>query len=108
MRQDSCGLIAAARTVDYRDLHMMMPSLLRVAVYVMPCVYPVTLVPSKYLPLYYLNPLAVFVQGMRWAVFGEVAPPLWSVCLATSIVAIALLGGLLYFSRVERAMVDRL
>jgi lipopolysaccharide transport system permease protein len=102
------GLIGAARTVRYRDMLLMMPSLMRVAVYVMPCVYPVALIPEKYLSLYYLNPLAVFVQGLRWSAFGDVAPPAWSVWLASFVVVAALAIGLNYFNRVERAMVDTL
>lgn len=104
----SLGLIGAARTVRYRDLALMLPSFMRVAIYTMPCVYPATLIPERYQALYYLNPLAVFLQGLRWSIFGDVAPPNWSIAVAFASVFVALLFGLHYFNRVERAMVDSL
>ena len=102
------GLIGAARTVQVRDWLLVMPSAMRVLIYAMPCVYPVTLVPERFRDLYYLNPLAVYVQGVRWSLWDEMAPPQWSIAVASVAVVAAILYGLYCFNRVERSMVDTL
>lgn len=102
------GLVLASRTVKSRDVMMAMPVLMRVLIYTMPCVYPVTLIPDKYLILYYCNPLSAYLQGFRWALWNEVAPPLWSVALASAVSLLLLWYGLVAFNRVERTMVDTL
>lgn len=102
------GLIGAARTVHVRDWLLVMPSAMRVLIYTMPCVYPVSLVPERFRDLYYLNPLAVYVQGIRWSLWDKVAPPPWSIALASMLVVAGIIYGLYCFNRVERSMVDTL
>jgi lipopolysaccharide transport system permease protein len=102
------GLILAARTVNVRDVMLIMPVMMRVLIYTMPCVYPVTLVPPEYQAVYFLNPLAAFLQGLRWSLLGELAPPAWSIAIGTAVVVAGLTYGLYSFNRVERNMVDTL
>lgn len=102
------GVILAARTVKIRDVMQVLPIFMRVFIYSMPCVYPITLVPEKYLGWYFLNPMSAYLQGFRWAIWGEMPPPLWSLVSATIVVLVALVWGLHYFNRVERTMVDTL
>jgi lipopolysaccharide transport system permease protein len=102
------GVIGAARTVNVRDWLLVMPSAMRVLIYTMPCVYPISLVPERFRDFYYLNPLAVYVQGIRWTLWNEVAPPVWSIVLASAVVTVAIVYGLYSFNRVERRMVDTL
>jgi lipopolysaccharide transport system permease protein len=102
------GLILAAHSIERRDIMMFIPVAMRVLIYAMPAVYPATLIPERYLGYYYLNPLAVFLQGMRWSLMGDAPVPLWAVCVATFVVVAALIYGLVAFDRVERTMVDKL
>ncbi len=100
------GIILAARAVTVRDVMLVLPVARRVLIYTMPCVYPVTLIPEKYQAIYFLNPLAVYLQGFRWSLWNEIPPPLWSIALATTVVLLALVWGLRSFNRVERTMAD--
>lgn len=102
------GLILAASSTNSRDIMMALPVIMRVMVYAMPCVYPITVVPEKFINLYYLNPMAPLMQGIRWSLSNDVAPPLWSVALAVSVIAISIYYGLIAFTRAERTMIDTL
>lgn len=104
----SLGLALAAYSVKFRDIAMGLPVVLRVLIYAMPCVYPVSLIPHKFLTLYYLNPLASFVQGMRWALWGEVCPPMWTLMLGFIVSFLILIYGLIVFTEIEGIMVDSL
>lgn len=102
------GLILAAHSVERRDIMMALPVVMRVMVYAMPCVYPVSMVPEKFITLYYMNPMAALIQGIRWSLLDDVPPPLWSVGLAATIIVTGLIYGLVAFTRSERTMVDSL
>lgn len=102
------GLILAARSVENRDIMMALPVIMRVMIYAMPCVYPVSKVPEKFVTLYYMNPMASLTQGVRWSLGGEVFPPLWSLALATILIILGGYYALHAFTRAERTMVDSL
>jgi lipopolysaccharide transport system permease protein len=102
------GLVLAAHSIERRDIMMALPVVMRVMVYAMPCVYPVSMVPEKLLALYYMNPMASLIQGIRWSLLGEVPPPLWAVGSAAVLIVIGLYYGLVAFTRAERTMVDSL
>jgi lipopolysaccharide transport system permease protein len=102
------GVILAALAVRVRDVLVALPVVMRVLIYSMPVAYPVTLVPEAYRSLYYLNPMSAYLQGVRWALLNDAAPPTWALLLGSAMVVSGLLVGLCYFSVVERTMVDRL
>lgn len=102
------GLILAARSIEHRDIMMALPVIMRVMIYAMPCVYPVSMVPEKLKTLYYLNPMASMIQGVRWSLWGEVPPPVWSVLFAASLLLLSAYYALRAFTKAERTMVDSL
>lgn len=102
------GLVLAAHSIERRDIMMALPVIMRVMVYAMPCVYPISAVPEKLLSFYYANPMASLIQGIRWSLWDEVAPPLWSVAWAVVLIVVGLYYGLVAFTRAERTMVDSL
>ncbi len=104
----SLGMILAAHSVKRRDITIVMPVVMRVMIYTMPCVYPISLVPEKIQPFYFLNPMAAYLQGFRWALWNETAPPMWSIAVATGVGVVALVYGLYAFNKVERTVVDTL
>ncbi|RED37981.1 lipopolysaccharide transport system permease protein [Rhodopseudomonas thermotolerans] len=102
------GLILASYSVERRDIMIALPVAMRVLIYAMPAVYPISLVSERHQVFYYLNPLAVYLQGMRWSLMNDQAVPLWSIALAVVVTVASVLYGLVLFNRVERTMVDRL
>jgi lipopolysaccharide transport system permease protein len=100
------GTLLAAATVRTRDVLVALPVVMRVLIYAMPATYPVSLIPASVRPIYYLNPMAVYLQGFRWATMAAEAPPAWSIAVSTLVVIGTLIYALYYFNRVERTMVD--
>lgn len=101
------GLWLAALSAMYRDFMYVVPFLTQLWFFSTPVVYETTrVIPAEWRPLYFLNPMAGVVEGFRWAVFGTVELPVFG--LATSMVSVSLilLGGLVYFRRIENTLAD--
>jgi lipopolysaccharide transport system permease protein len=100
------GLWFSALNVRYRDVHIIVPFLIQVLIFVTPVVYALDLVPEDLRALYALNPLVGVLEAFRWAMLpGADAPgTLLLIPVATSIVL--LVTGLLYFDRAEKSFAD--
>ena len=100
------GLWLAALNVQYRDVRYVVPFLTQTWMFATPIVYPASLVPEAWRPVFALNPLVGVVEGFRHALLGTPAPGV--VPLAVSVLAaLGLLGsGALYFRRMERTFAD--
>jgi lipopolysaccharide transport system permease protein len=100
------GLWLSALNVRYRDVGYTIPFLIQIWMYASPVVYPVSLVPEKWRLLYSLNPMAGVIEGFRWAVLNKELPDFEVMAASAIIVMILLLGGLIYFRRMERTFAD--
>ncbi len=101
----SVGLWLSALNVQYRDVRYTIPFLTQFWFFLTPIAYSSRYVPEPLRPLYGLNPMAGVVDGFRWALLGGPPPgPLLLVSIIT--VAALLLGGLIYFRRMERTFAD--
>jgi len=69
-------------------------------------VYPSSLIPQAWQPVYALNPMVGAVEGFRWSLFGQ-APVPWSLlAVSTTVVAMGLVISLVYFLSVESTLAD--
>jgi lipopolysaccharide transport system permease protein len=101
------GVWAAPWVVKYRDVAQVLDYALLGWMYATPVVYAIQgVVPEEYQTLYRLNPMTNAVQGLRWAVFGVGDAPGPMLAVAAALVALAFLGGALFFRRSERSIVD--
>ena len=100
------SLWLSALCVRYRDVGVVIPFLVQIGMYVSPVAYPSSLVPERWRLLYSVNPLAVVIDGFRWALLGTNPPDPFGLALSCALVAVILYGGLLYFNRVERVFAD--
>jgi lipopolysaccharide transport system permease protein len=100
------GLILSALTVFYRDIRFVVPLLLQVWMYLCPIVYPIDLVPPKFLSLYMLNPMASLIDSYRRiTLLGQL--PQWNyLALGTAVSLIILIIGYTFFRRVESKFAD--
>ena len=102
------GFIAAALTVDYRDIQHILPILVPFMLYASPVAYEVSQIPAGYQQLFYLvNPLAALVVAFRAALVpGAVMPPavflIWSASVAVALFVV----GAAVFKRTERKVAD--
>ena len=101
----SIGLWFAALHTLYRDTGLIVPYLLRLAMFLTPVIYPVTSVPEKWQWMLHLNPLVGIIEGFRAAVL-QTAMPLDDLLRSGIIIAIIGIAGLFFFRRMEYRFVD--
>ncbi len=106
----SLGLALTVLDAFWRDVRHGLGLVIQIWYFASPVIYPVTLVPERFLHFYYMNPMAPLIQGFRWAVLGgDVSmPPLWSFGSSICVILIAFVIGLTVFQRLERNVVDYL
>jgi lipopolysaccharide transport system permease protein len=100
------GLWLCGATVRYRDVPFALPFAIQLWLYATPVIYPLSRLPEPYKSLLALNPMTAVVEGFRWALL-RVPPPDWNVLSLSAALAFVLAtGGLFYFRRTERTIVD--
>src|SRR5215831_13221287 len=92
--------------VRYRDVRHTIPFLMQLWMYASPIAYPVSLIPDKWRMLYSLNPMMGVIEGFRWALLGKQSPDFRVMAVSTAIILALLLGGLVYFRRMEQTFAD--
>jgi len=100
------SLWLAPLNVRYRDVGHAIPFLIQFWMYASPVAYSVNLIPERWRPLYGLNPMLGVIEGFRWALLGKASPDFQVMMISATAVFILLLGGLLYFKRMEHTFAD--
>jgi homopolymeric O-antigen transport system permease protein len=100
------GLWLSALNVRYRDVRYTIAFLTQFWLFATPVAYPSSLVPERFRVLYGLNPMAGVVEGFRWALLGKASPSIPLLAASTVVVVIVLIGGLVYFRRMEQIFAD--
>ena len=103
------GLWTTALDAIFRDVRLVVPTVMQLVFYATPIMYSDSVVPDRWRLLYHLNPFVGIIQGFRWSILAGAHPPdfadlSWTVvftglCLAT---------GLTLFARLETLAVDRI
>ncbi|MBI4786594.1 MAG: ABC transporter permease [Chloroflexi bacterium] len=101
-----CGLWLAALNVKYRDIGYVVPFLTQFWLFITPVAYSSAIIPETWRTLYGLNPMSGVVEGFRWALLGTARVPAELYFISTAVVVALLLGGLLYFRRMEDEFAD--
>jgi lipopolysaccharide transport system permease protein len=101
------GLWTCALNALYRDMAAIVPFVIQFLMLASPVAYSSTLVPPRWQALYHLNPMADVIDGFRWGVTGRGHGPGMMIFVAAGVVALVLVGGLMFFQRVEGSVVDR-
>ena len=100
------SLWTAPLNVRYRDVAYALPFLTQIWMYGSPVVYPVSLIPEQWRSLYGLNPLVGIIEGFRWALLGLPSPDWRIIGVSTLTIGAVLLGGLVFFRRMETSFAD--
>jgi lipopolysaccharide transport system permease protein len=100
------GLWLSALNALYRDVRYAVPFLVQFWMFASPVAYPSSLVPVRWRWLYGLNPMAGVIEGFRWCLTGRGQAP--SLLLAASVgaVIVVLIGGLVFFRKIEATIAD--
>lgn len=100
------GLWTACAVAYFHDVLDTLGYMVKLWMFVSPVVYASSLVPAKWQTLYYLNPMAVVVDGFRWALLGAGRPPDLMLLVSFLLVLPFLVSGAYYFRKTERSIVD--
>jgi lipopolysaccharide transport system permease protein len=100
------GLWLSALNVQYRDVRYTIPFLTQFWLFATPIVYSSSLVPERWRALYGLNPMAGVAEGFRWALLGKAGGTGPLVMISALAVSVLLVGGLVYFQRMEKTFAD--
>lgn len=100
------GLILAALNVSYRDVRFVVPVALQLWLYLTPVIYPISMVPERFLSLYMLNPMAGIINAYREILLYGRLPELVTLLPAIIISVVLLIGAYAYFKWAEAEFAD--
>jgi len=75
------ALALASLFVFYRDINQIWDVLLQMGFFLSPIVYPLSLIPEKYLYYYMLNPITRMIEMYRDVLYTESSPDSWILAL---------------------------
>lgn len=99
-------LLASAINVFYRDVRFVIPLALQIWMYLSPIIYPANLVPEKFRPFYFLNPMAVLIDTYRRTILFNQTPSWPYLGLAAVLSGFMLIFAYRYFKQAEREFAD--
>lgn len=100
------GLWLSALNAIYRDVRYVIPFLVQFWLFASPVAYPSSLVPERWRWVYGLNPMAGVIEGFRWALTGHGQPPNILIAVSTGMVLLLVVGGVVYFHKMEGTIAD--
>jgi lipopolysaccharide transport system permease protein len=102
------GLWLSCLTIKFHDVIVGLGFFLQIMQFLTPVVYSSKLITGPWSYVYELNPMAVVVNGFRWALLGRPMDFGLNLVLICLIIALFLIGGAFYFRRTERTIVDHI
>ena len=100
------GLWLSPLQARYRDVGHAIPFVTQFWMFASPVVYPVSLVPESLRLVYSLNPMVGVIEGFRWGLLGKANPDFALMLVSAAVVLVLLAGGIVFFKRMERTLVD--
>ncbi|MDH4168664.1 MAG: ABC transporter permease [Acidimicrobiia bacterium] len=99
------ALMASALLVRYRDLRQVVGLGLQTMLFVTPVVYDASGIEGGVRWLYYANPLAGVLAGLRWSTIAAAGPPT-EAALSLGVAVVLVAVGMFVFRRFERTFAD--
>lgn len=100
--------VLASLQAAYRDVANFVPFLTQLWFFLTPIIYPSSIVPAEIRIYFWLNPMALVVEGLRWALAGTPAPPVEAWVIGSVMAFLILAAGYLFFRRREPTIADHL
>jgi lipopolysaccharide transport system permease protein len=96
----------AALNVKYRDVKYAIPFGIQVLLFMTPIIYPSSTFPEQFRWLLALNPLTGLIEAFRYAMVPTYTPHWDLLGISLVVTAVALVLGMTYFRRTEKAFAD--
>lgn len=92
------GLIFATLSVRYRDLQNLLSSLFRIWMFATPVIYPLAIVPARYLDILRFNPVTPLLEVFRYGFLGAGMHGSFYLLYSLAFALAALVGGIILFN----------
>ena len=102
------SFLASALTVYFRDLEHILGIISMAWMYLTPVIYPVDMVPEKFVNLFYLNPMTSITVAYRDILYYGRIPEVNTLLNATFLGVIVLIIGKISFSKLQRGFAEEL
>ena len=102
------AMITSALTVYFKDLEHILSIVAMAWMYLTPILYPITMVPPQYLPLFMLNPMTPIIIAYRDILYYGQIPQLSTLFHALAVGLISLAAGWYIFHRLARRFAEEL
>jgi lipopolysaccharide transport system permease protein len=102
----SIGIWLSAINVRYRDVGHAIPFMIQIWMFASPVAYSISAIPQKWHFLYSLNPMTGVIEAFRWALLGKAQPDFVAIGITVVMTIVLLLGGIVYFKRMEETFAD--
>ena len=100
------SLFLSALNVKYRDVRFVLPFAVQTLFFVTPIIFAVSLVPSRFQWLLYLNPMTGVISTVRAGVLHDGTIQWAYLAISVAVATIVFLLGLLYFKSQEQQFAD--
>ena len=98
----------SALNAVYRDVQVVLTFAIQTWFFMTPILYSPEIIPADYQPIYYLNPMAAVITGVRSVLVGTPPPPAYAWLLAGLVGVFLLLTGYVFFRFREATFADTL
>lgn len=99
-------LPASALNVFYRDIRFVVPLAVQIWMYATPVIYPISLVPEQFRPIYALNPMVGIIDAYRRVILHGTPPSLEYLGFSALTSVGLFVIGYTYFKRSEDSFAD--
>ncbi|HET7563610.1 MAG TPA: ABC transporter permease [Gemmatimonadaceae bacterium] len=106
MTATGTGCWLSALNIQYRDVKQITPLLMQIWMYSSPIIYPLSMIPERFRPIYALNPMVGVIAGFRSVLVGSGEVPWAMLGISLAVATVLLVTGALYFRRTERVFAD--
>jgi len=96
----------SALNVQFRDVRYMIPFIVQIWLFATPVAYPSSLLSDPWRTIYGINPMVGVVEGFRWSLLGVDTAPAPVIFVSYGVALVLLIGGAIYFRRMERNFAD--
>ena len=100
------ALLLASMYVYFRDLNQIWEVLIQLGMFLSPIVYPLTIIPNKYMFFYMLNPVTRVIGMYRDILLYGTIPTLWDFVIVIGATVILLGFGTAVFNKLSRRFAE--
>jgi lipopolysaccharide transport system permease protein len=102
------GLWLSCLAIKFHDVVVGLGFFLNIYKFLTPVVYSSKMITGHWAFLYEINPMAVVVNGFRWALLGRPMEFGVNLMISCAIVVLLVISGAFYFRRTERTIADHI